>query len=38
MRGFYLSVPLALWLFGPTWMLADSLVLVSVLCRLDREA
>ena len=38
MRGFYLSVPLALWLFGPMWMLAGSLVLVSVLYRLDREA
>ena len=38
MRGFYLSVPLALWLFGPVWMLLGSLVLVAVLYRLDREA
>ena len=38
MRGFYLSVPLTLWLFGPILMLAGSLVLVSVLYRLDREA
>ena len=38
MRGFFLSVPLALWLFGPIWMLAGSLVLVTVLYRLDREA
>lgn len=38
MRGFYLSVPLALWLFGPIWLLAGSLVLVAVLYRLDREA
>jgi len=38
MRGFYLSVPLALWLFGPIWMLAGSLVLITVLYRLDREA
>jgi len=38
MRGFYLSVPLALWLFGPVWMLIGSLVLVVVLYRLDREA
>ena len=38
MRGFYLSVPLALWLFGSLWMLAGSLVLVTVLYRLDREA
>lgn len=38
MRGFYLSVPLALWLFGPIWLLAGSLVLVAVIYRLDREA
>jgi uncharacterized membrane protein len=38
MRGFYLSVPLALWLFGPIWMLAGSLVLVAVLYSIDREA
>jgi uncharacterized membrane protein len=38
MRGFYLSIPLALWLFGPIWMLAGSLVLIAVLYRLDREA
>ena len=38
MRGFYLSVPMALWLFGPIWMLAGSLILIAVLYRLDREA
>ena len=38
MRGFYLAVPMALWLFGPIWMLAGSLVLIAVLYRLDREA
>ena len=38
MRGFYLSVPLALWLFGPIWMLLGSLVMVAVLFRLDQEA
>jgi uncharacterized membrane protein len=38
MRGFYLSIPLALWLFGPIWMLTGSLVLIAVLYRLDREA
>jgi uncharacterized membrane protein len=38
MRGFYLSVPLALWLFGPIWMLAGGLALIAVLYRLDREA
>ena len=38
MRGIYLSVPMALWLFGPAWMLTGSLVLIPVLFRLDREA
>ena len=38
MRGFYLSVPLALWLFGPIWMLIGTMVLIIVLYRLDREA
>jgi len=38
MRGFYLSAPLALWLFGPVWMLVGSLVLIVVLYRIDREA
>jgi uncharacterized membrane protein len=38
MRGFYLSVPLALWMFGPVWMLAGSLILVAIVYRLDREA
>ncbi len=38
MRGFYLSIPLALWLFGPLWMLVGSIVLVTVLYRIDREA
>ena len=38
MRGFYMSVPLALWLFGPSWMLVASLILAIVLYQLDREA
>jgi uncharacterized membrane protein len=38
MRGFYLSVPTALWLFGPIWMLAGSMALIAVIYRLDREA
>jgi uncharacterized membrane protein len=38
MRGFYLSVPLALWLFGPIWLLTGGLLLIAVLYRLDREA
>jgi uncharacterized membrane protein len=36
MRGYYLSIPLALWLFGPLWLLAGTLLLVAVLYRLDR--
>ncbi len=38
MRGYYLSVPMALWLFGPIWMLASCLILITVLYQLDREA
>lgn len=38
MRGFYLSIPLALWLFGPIWMLSGSVVMVVILYHLDREA
>jgi uncharacterized membrane protein len=36
MRGYYLAIPLTLWLFGPLWLLAGTLVLVAVLNRLDR--
>jgi uncharacterized membrane protein len=38
MRYFYLSVPLGLWTFGPIWMLVGSLIVISVLYRLDHEA
>ena len=38
MRGFYLAVPAGLWMFGPLWMLAGTLVLVWVLNQLDRTA
>ena len=38
MRGFYLSIPIALWLFGPLWMLGGTVVLIGVLYKLDREA
>lgn len=38
MRGYYLSIPMALWLFGPIWMLASCLILIAVLYQLDREA
>ena len=36
MRGYYLAIPLTLWLFGPLWMLIGSLVLSAVLFWLDR--
>ncbi len=35
MRAFYLSVPAALWLFGPLWMFLGSIILVFVLYKLD---
>lgn len=35
MRAFYLSVVVTLWLFGPVWMFAGSLVMVYVLYQLD---
>jgi uncharacterized membrane protein len=37
MRGFYLAIPLGLWLFGPFWMFGGSALTVFVLYRLDRE-
>lgn len=37
MRGYYLAVPMGLWLFGPEWMLAGSVAMVFVIHRLDRE-
>jgi uncharacterized membrane protein len=37
MRGFYLAIPLGLWLFGPIWMLGGSVLIVFILHRLDRE-
>ena len=36
MRGYYLSVPLALWLFGPGWLLAGTLIIIAVLYHVDR--
>jgi len=35
MRGYYLSIPLALWLFGPIWLALGSLGLTVVLYRHD---
>ena len=36
MRAYYLAVPLVMWLFGPSWLLLSSLLMVVVLYRLDR--
>lgn len=38
MRGFYLAVPVGLWMFGPLWMLIGTIVMVWVLNKLDRTA
>ena len=38
MRAYYLSVPLLLWLFGPSWMLAGSIGILFVLRNIDRTA
>ena len=38
MRGYYLAVPLTLWLFGPTWLLAGSFIMTLILYKLDRTA
>ena len=35
MRGYYTSVPLVLWLLGPTWMLAAAAVITFVNYKLD---
>ena len=35
MRGFYLTVPLVMWLFGPGWLLAGSAVVTLALWRHD---
>jgi uncharacterized membrane protein len=37
MRGFYLAIPIGLWLFGPVWMLGGTVLVVFILYRLDRE-
>lgn len=36
MRGFYLAIPLTLWLLGPVWFLVGSIVLLLVLRPIDR--
>ena len=37
MRGYYFSVLLFLWLFGPIWMLLGTVVMTIVLYHLDRQ-
>jgi uncharacterized membrane protein len=37
MRGYYFSVLLFLWLFGPIWMLLGTIVMTAVLYHLDRQ-
>lgn len=36
MRGYYLAIPLAMWLFGPTWFLLGSIILLAILYYIDR--
>jgi uncharacterized membrane protein len=36
MRGYYLSVPLSLWLFGPGWLLVGTLIIAATLWHVDR--
>ena len=38
MRGYYFSVLLFLWLFGPIWMLMGTVIMLIVLYHLDRRA
>ena len=38
MRGYYFSVLLFLWLFGPIWMFLGTVVMTIVLAHLDRQA
>jgi uncharacterized membrane protein len=38
MRCYDITIPLGLWIFGPTWMLMGSIILVMVLYRLNRTA
>jgi uncharacterized membrane protein len=38
MRGYYFSVLLFLWLFGPIWMLIGTVVVTPILYHLDRQA
>ena len=36
MRAYYMTVPLALWLFGPLWLMAGTVLMIATLYRIDR--
>jgi len=36
MRGYYVAIPLALWLIGPLWFLGGAVALTLVMWRMDR--
>ena len=36
MRAYYMTIPLALWLFGPLWLMAGTLLMIASLYHLDR--
>ena len=38
MRGYYFSVLLFLWLFGPIWMLLGTVIMTIIFSHLDRQA
>jgi uncharacterized membrane protein len=38
MRGYYFSILLFLWLFGPIWMLMGTIIMTIILYHLDRKA
>ena len=37
MRGFYFSIPMTMWLLGPSWMLLGAIILVMLLYHLDKN-
>jgi len=36
MRAYYMTIPLALWLFDPLWLITGTLLMIAGLYRLDR--
>lgn len=37
MRGYYFSIPLTMWLLGPSWMLIGTVILIILLHYLDKR-